>query len=331
MINYGTIGTSWITEAFIQGSQMVNGLKLTAVHSRNYDKGKAFAEKYNANHIFTDYEEMAKSPFIDAVYIASPNFLHYEQSKCFLQNGKHVICEKPITINPCKLEELQKLANEKNLIYMEAIMMLHLPQRKILKEALKKIGNIFSARFDFSQLSSKYQALINGENPNIFNPEYATGCLMDLGIYCVYPALDLFGEPEKIINTAQFISTGADGLNNAIFIYPDKQINISCSKLCESSLGSEIMGDSGTIKIRSISKLTEIKIIKNDKTEEFLVGDIEKAVLMSGEAKSFYNYITDFESYKDEYFKCQKITLSVNKSLKVMREQAGIIFNIKEG
>ncbi len=328
MVRYGVIGTSWITESFIQGTQTFDGLKLTAVYSRNTEKGKAFAEKYGAEFVFTDLTEMAQSDKIDAAYIASPNAFHYEQSKLFLENGKHIICEKPITVEPEELIKLQALAEKNNLIYMEAIMMLHLPQRKSIKKALEKIGKITSARFDFSQFSSKYKALQKGEIPNIFNPKMATGCLMDLGIYCIYPALDFFGEPQEILNTATFLHTGADSVDNSVFIYPDKQVNISCSKVGQSHLGSEIMGDKGTITISSISKLTDSELILHTGEKEILVGDIEKHILMSYEAKSFYNYITDFENYKNEYHENNKLTLKVSEIMKKMRENAKISFDI---
>ena len=277
--------------------------------------------------VFTDCQKMSECDEIDAVYIASPNALHYEQSKLFLQKGKHVICEKPITVEPGELLELQSLAEEKGLIYMEAIMMLHLPQRKLLHEAVGRIGKVTSARFDFSQLSSKYPAFLAGNLPNIFNPSLATGCLMDLGIYCVYPAVDLFGEPEEIITKAGFLSSGADGFDNSILVYPDKQVNISCSKIGQSFIGSEILGDQGTLFIRSISQLTNITFINRDGREEKLVGSIEKSKLMSGEAKSFYHYITFPETYKMEYQENNRLTLLVNRMLKQMRQQAGIRFS----
>lgn len=83
---------------------------------------------------------------------------------------------------------------------------------------------------------------------------------MDLGIYCIYPAVDLFGEPREIATKAGFLSSGADGFDNSIFIYPDKQVSISCSKIGQSAIGSEIMGDQGTLLIRSISQLTNIPL-----------------------------------------------------------------------
>lgn len=327
MVRYGTIGTGWITDAFIKGGEMVEGLELAAVYSREQEKGDQFAHEHGAPLVFTDYKKMAECDDIDAVYIASPNALHYEQSKLFLQHGKHVICEKPIAVEPEELMELQSLAEEKNLIYMEAIMMLHLPQRKILHEAVGRLGKVTTARFDFSQLSSKYPAFLAGNVPNIFNPQLATGCLMDLGIYCIYPAVDLFGEPREIATKAGFLSSGADGFDNSIFIYPDKQVSISCSKIGQSAIGSEIMGDQGTLLIRSISQLTNITFIGRDGKEEKLVGGIEKSKLMSGEAQSFYRYITFPETYKAEYRENNRLTLLVNRMLKQMRQQAGIVFS----
>ena len=76
-------------------------------------------------------------------------------------------------------------------------MFLHLPQRKILEEALSQIGTVSLAKIDFCQRSSKLDAYLNGELPNIFNPALETGALMDLGVYCLYPALALFGKPES--------------------------------------------------------------------------------------------------------------------------------------
>ncbi|MCQ2483966.1 MAG: Gfo/Idh/MocA family oxidoreductase [Clostridia bacterium] len=323
MLKFGVIGSGWIAEEFIKGTQLVVGMEFSAMYSRTYEKGKAFSVKYADVPIFTDLNKFAKSD-IDAVYIASPNSLHYSQSKLMLENGKHVLCEKPITNSPDEFVELSELAKSKNLIYTEAIMMLHLPAKNELKNALKKIGKISSAHFDFSQLSSKYPALKRGENPNIFNPEMKTGCLRDLGIYCFYPAVEYFGIPERVTATAGFVETGADGWGTAILDYADKQVTLTYSKLGQSYLGSQILGDEGTITIESISKLCNINIHYKDGSSEKIFGEIPKHELMSYEAKSFYNYIKNFDEFKEEYFENNSKILAVSKLMSEVKKQSQI-------
>ena len=324
MVKFAVIGTGWIAEEFVKGTELVDGLKFSAVYSRSKEKGKAFAEPFGGAEVFDDINALAKSD-VDAVYIASPNSLHYEQSRLMLQNGKHVICEKPITVEPEEFEELRALAQEKGLVYMEAIMYMHLPARKTLKKAFENLGEITTAHFDFSQLSSKYPALKRGELPNIFNPKFATGCLMDLGIYCVYPALDLFGEPKKITSTAGFLSTGADGYGTTVFDYENKQVTLTFSKVGQSRFGSQIFGDNGTISTPSISKLVNVSYFDNDGNETALTPDTEKHVLMSYEAQSFYNYITNPET-RQELESINDLTLAVSKAMKIIREKTGIKF-----
>jgi predicted dehydrogenase len=94
MINIGVIGTSWITADFIKSCSFVPKLKVNAIYSRNIYTAQKFGAKNNIQNYFDDLEKMAQSDLIDCVYIASPNSLHFEQSKLFLLNKKHVLCEK---------------------------------------------------------------------------------------------------------------------------------------------------------------------------------------------------------------------------------------------
>ncbi len=320
-MNYAIIGTGWIAKAFADGMKISTGIMPRAVYSRTEEKGREFAMSVGAKEVFADLDKMAKSDAIDAVYIASPNAFHYSQSKLFLEHGKHVICEKPITVEPEEFEELFLLARSKKLVYMEAIMMMHFPNRIVIENALRRIGKITTARIDFSQLSSKYPALKRGELPNIFNPLLATGSLMDLGVYNVYFALYYFGKPEKITSTALMLETGADGAGTAVFHYPDKQITLTYSKLGQSRTGTEIYGDEGTIFVESISKLVNIKLIGNDGTEELISGDTEKEKVMSFEALDFVRFISHYEENKEEYFACSELALEVSRTMKKIREQ----------
>ncbi len=312
MVKYGVIGSGWIAEEFVKGAMTVEGMEFAAMYSRTREKGEEFAAKFGGAPVYTDLEDFAKSD-IDAVYIASPNVFHYEQSKLMLQNGKHVLCEKPITITPNEFCELFDLAKSKNLIYTEAIMMMHSPLKDRVKNALEKIGKITTAHFDFSQLSSKYEALKRGENPNIFNPEMKTGCLRDLGIYCYYPALEFFGLPEKISASAGFAETGADSYGTAVLDYPDKQVTLTYSKIGQSYGVSQIFGDKGTVTLDSISKLTGVNIHFANGDFEEVCGEVEKHILMAYEAKNFRDFILDFENNKQKYFDINQRIFEVNR------------------
>jgi predicted dehydrogenase len=323
-IKYATIGTSWITEAFITGTQLKKSMKLNAVFSRDAEKARKFGLKFGCDTIFNDIQELAAYEGIDAVYIASPNSLHYSQSKLFLQNGKHVLCEKPITVTPAEYEELTELADKNKLIYLEALMIAHHPEREKIKQALEKIGNITTARLDFSQLSSRYQSMLEGKTPNVFNPAMAGGCLMDMGVYCVFPAVDWFGIPDKIFTFAGKVSSGVDGYLNSLFIYSDKQVDISLSKLGQSVLGCEILGDAGTITIGFIVEMRDVFLVKRDGKKETVIRNYSRSELMSSEAESFCSYISHFNTSEKEYRHVQNQTLKVLRVLDQIKGLARI-------
>ncbi|HBL41169.1 MAG TPA: oxidoreductase [Ruminococcaceae bacterium] len=325
-MKYAVIGTSWITEEFIQGAQLIEGMELIGVCSRSYSKGKALAEKFGAPRVFIDLHDLARNADVEGVYIASPNSLHYEQSKKMLQADKHVLCEKPITVTPAQLKELQSLAKEHERVYMEAIMYMHHPVRPQLKSSLRALGNITTAQFDFSQLSSKYPAYKRGENPNIFNPAFATGCLMDLGIYCIYPALDLFGVPNNIISHAGFLESGADGYGTTVFEYDSMMLTMTWSKLAQGFGGSQILGDGGTVRIGSISQLNDITYCKKDAEPIRVVQDMEKYVIMSHEAKAFQNFAEHPEEFAEAYEEASRMSLAVSKVMEQIRSLSGIRF-----
>ena len=263
MIRLGIIGTSLITEQFLESALLTEKYKVCAIYSSTYERGKTFGEKYNCQNVFTSLEEMAQSDLIDAVYIASPNKFHGEQSKVFLMNNKHVLCEKPITTSAEEYLSLKNLADEKKLVYMEAIMPIFTDEREIIKSAIKEISPISLARIDFSQRSSKLDKFLSGEYFTVFDKTLHGGALMDLGVYCVYGAVDLFGEPEDIIPHADFYNgDGVDLSGNVILKYKDFSVALTYSKQGQSTLGSEIIGQNGTIKIDSISMYSGIHLLK---------------------------------------------------------------------
>ena len=324
-MKYAIIGTSWITQAFIDSANTLKDFTLGGVYSRSLSHAVEFASKNNCDYAYDDLTTLAKSG-VDAVYIASPNSLHYEQARLFLTHGKHVICEKPAAVWPDQLRELHDLARENGFVFMEAIMMLHQPHLGTVRESLKKLGKIGLARFDFSQYSSRYTAYLGGDLPNIFNPEFAAGCIMDLGIYVVYPALYLFGRPKEIVTRASLLSSGVDAGFTSLFVYEDKQVVLTASKAAESRIGSEILGDRGTMTIGTLFQLSDIGITYLDGKKEPITGGVPRLTLMANEARDFVRYIKRPQESAHELGAAQQLSLDVLETLTEMRRQAGVVF-----
>ena len=326
MLKFATIGTSWITDEYIHGAKDSGLWELAAVYSRNALRGEEYAAKHSAKLVFTDLEKLAACQEIDAVYIASPNALHYSHCKLLLEHGKHVICEKPLCAQAHKVRELTELAAHKQLVFMEAIMFLHQPQRKALEDALGKIGRITMAKLDFCQRSSKLDRYLAGELPNIFNPELETGAFMDLGVYCVYPALFLFGKPESFQVSVNRMKSGADGSGILSLRDPDKLVSLTYSKLGQAGADSDFQGTEGTVAVKSISQLNGITLRRKDGTVEEVHGSDEKYKLMGWEAKDFYRYITQPEESREEYARCVELSILVSEFMEEVRRQAGLVF-----
>lgn len=322
-MRFATVGTSWITESFIASGRLLDNFELYAVYSRSADKAVAFARKNCAAKAYSDYSEMLSDKNIDAVYIASPNSCHFEHSLAAVRAGKHVICEKPAVVTSEQLEKLINEAEKNGVVFMEAIKSLHADALPLLKNAVGECGIVRTATIDFSQLSSKYKALKNGETPNIFNPQLCTGGLMDLGVYNIYVAVELFGEPEKIISHCDFLDTGADHSGTVIFIYPDKTVTLTYSKTGQSFAPSQIFGDEGTVTFASCSKLTDIKLYKGGQAVE-IYPKTDENVVMSMEMRDFMRFVINGRDA--EYYNCIEMSKTVCRLIEEIRKQNNFKF-----
>ena len=290
MVKFGIIGTSCISDKFVEALKSIKSCEVSAVYSRSVEKGDRFATKHDIKTIYLSLEEMAESSNIDAVYIASPNGLHPSQAIKLLKNKKHVICEKAIASTVKELDEMIQVARENNMVLMEAMRPTLNPNFKIIKDNLKKIGPIRGILASYCQYSSRYDNLKNGELTNIFDPKLSGGALYDIGVYPLYFTIAMFGIPEDYIGSNYLVSSGADGYGNIILKYSDKIASISYSKITDSKIPSEIQGEKGSIIIEKISTVKGIKIVYRDGKEEKREIDIDKNDMVY-EATEFINLI----------------------------------------
>lgn len=323
MIKYATIGTSFIAEQFVTGANATGRLQLGAVYSRKNDTGVAFAKKFDCNTVYTSLEELACDANIQAVYVASPNSCHAEQTEFLLNAGKHIICEKPITTSAAEYKRLKTLADQKGLIYIEAMIPLYNTSRSRIKSAIGEIGNIAMAKIDYCQRSSRYDRFVSGEHVNIFDMSLFAGTLMDLGVYCVYAAIDLFGVPNNIKASASFLGNGADGSGVAIFEYDNFSASLTYSKTGQSIAPTEIVGDSGSVIMETAVYYQDAYLVKQgNKTPLF--DNVSKETLMGYEAMALCDFIEGKQL--NEYELNSRICADVHTCMDKIKQEANIIY-----
>ncbi|WP_429971357.1 Gfo/Idh/MocA family protein [Fructilactobacillus sp. Tb1] len=268
MIKLGTIGTNWITQRMIEAAFATGKYELGAAYSRHENTGNEFANQNGGAKVYTNLANFMASDEFDTAYIASPNVFHFEQVMLALKNNKNVIVEKPAFMNPMQTQQvLDELKLHPNLRLFEAARNVHMPAFKAVQQALKKATNIAGADFVFSQYSSRYDLVLAGETPNVFNFAFAGGALADLGIYPLYDAVALFGKPVKQMYYPTMIATGADGKGTALLNYDKFDITLNFSKISNSKHHSEIYAGRNIIAIDNGGEFTEAKLISPEQTE----------------------------------------------------------------
>ena len=322
-IRFGLIGTSKITEEFLKAGATVDEFKLIAVYSRKKETADEFSQKHGAQYTFTDLEEMAKSDLIDAVYIASPNAFHCTQTKIFLKNKKHVFCEKPIASNSNEVKEMIELAKKNNVLLMEGIKTTLLPNFQRIKDNIHKIGKIRRYFASYCQYSSRYDKLKEGIVLNAFKPELSNGAIMDIGIYCIYPMVCLFGEPKEININAQMLESGVDGQGTGMFKYDDMDGIVMYSKISNSYLPSEIQGEEGSIIIDNIHNMGNITINYRNGNREVISAEQEEES-MSAELREFISLINN--NMLESKINTHNNSLITSRIMEEMRRQIGLVY-----
>lgn len=323
MVRFGIVGTGRITTEFLKSAAFAEEFKLSAVYSRTKERAAEFAALYNAEAVFTDLEAMARSGLIDAVYIASPNSCHAEQAILFLNNGIHVLCEKPMASNPAEIKRMSEAARKKDVLLMEAMMTSFLPNFKVIGQNLYKLGKIRRAAFNYCQYSSRYDPYLRGEKVNTFDPRFSNGSLMDIGVYCVYPAVRFFGLPKAVKASAVKLDSGVDGSGSLIMEYGTFEAAVMHSKITNSYVPSEIQGEKGSMLIDRISQPTDVQIRYRNGESERLTVKQDKTV-MYYEIKEFIQLINSGKT--ESTVNPHKLSTDVSAVIEAVRKQTGILY-----
>lgn len=326
MINLGIIGTNWITKQFVNAGEETDSFKLAHVYSRTESKAQAFIDDLSKSNISisTDLEQFFSSNDFDAVYIASPNRLHFKQAKMAIEHGKNVILEKPSASNIREFTILDQLAHQKGVYIIEAARHIHEP---IFKKVQEYVDNnreqLTGATISYMKYSSKFDDFLAGKKPNVFTTDFSGGALYDLGVYTVYDAVVLFGQPEEVKYQPEFLEGGIDGSGSLTLKYKNFDVNIIVGKTKNSYLPTEIYFGKKTLLLDNGGDITKVSEA-DAKKEVKEIPTTKSDNPMDSEAIEFARIIN--ENDKAAYDKLFEYARKVNRILEQARMSAGLVF-----
>ncbi|EGT0692835.1 Gfo/Idh/MocA family oxidoreductase [Clostridium perfringens] len=316
-LKWGILGPGSIARDFAQALNRVNG-EVYAVASRNKERAEKFARENNVKKAYGSYDEIIKDKDIDVVYIATPHSNHYEYIIKSLNNNKHVLCEKAITVNERELEEALKIAREKNLVLEEAMTLFHMPlYEKVIKKINKEdLGKVNMVQVSFGSFK-EYD-----ENNRFFNLDLAGGALLDIGTYALsFARYFLSSMPEEILSTVKKAKTGVDEESGIILKTKEDEIaTISLAFRSKMPKRGIVSCDNGFITIDNFPRA-------NKATINYLDGAVE--VIECGEEEKALDYEVIF---MEERIKENKesnsidLTYDVTKIMNKVRKDWGILY-----
>ncbi|MGU8186709.1 Gfo/Idh/MocA family protein [Clostridium perfringens] len=316
-LKWGILGPGSIARDFAQALNRVNG-EVYAVASRNKERAEKFARENNVKKAYGSYDEIIKDKDIDVVYIATPHSNHYEYIIKSLNNNKHVLCEKAITVNERELEEALKIAREKNLVLEEAMTLFHMPlYEKVIKKINKEdLGKVNMVQVSFGSFK-EYD-----ENNRFFNLDLAGGALLDIGTYALsFARYFLSSMPEEILSTVKKAKTGVDEESGIILKTKEDEIaTISLAFRSKMPKRGIVSCDNGFITIDNFPRA-------NKATINYLDGAVE--VIECGEEEKALDYEVIF---MEERIKENKesnsidLTYDVTKIMNKVRKDWGIVY-----
>lgn len=243
---WGILATGNIAASMAEALQEVDDAELLAVASRTQASAETFGTEWGIPRRYDSYEDLADDPDIEIIYIATPHSLHAENISLCLNADKHVLCEKPMTLNAAESTECIALARSKNLFLMEAVWMRFFPAIRQLKRWITEgmIGKVHLVQADFC-LHVPFDPA-----HRLYNPELGGGALLDLGIYPLSLTTYLHGFPDEIEGIAEVGSTGVDELNAITLSYPCRLIaQLASSMRVDKPHEATVLGSLGTIKV----------------------------------------------------------------------------------
>lgn len=329
-MNFGIIGAGNIANTMATTLTQMSEPTCYAIASRSMEKAEAFREKYGMEKAYDSYEDLAKDPDVDVIYIATPHSFHYEQAKMCLENGKHVLLEKAFCANASQTKKLIEISESKGLFLGEAMWTRFMPLAKKLREMLDEgvIGEVMymTANLNFPMMHKE----------RLVKAELAGGALLDVGIYPLTAASLVMGDNIKDIKaTALLNEENMDLVGQYILTFKEGGIAYLNSGMCfESDGNAVVIGTNGSIVMEGVNFIRGLRVFdKNHNEKEYIsFKDIDKYPYKNGEQITGYEYeiLACINAIKKGHTECPKMshkeTLFMMETMDEIRKQMGVIF-----
>ncbi len=310
-----------ISNLFAEGLTSLDRAQVFAVGSRSQKTADEFAQKWRVEKAYPSYQALYADPDVDVIYIGTPHNFHFENVRDALNAGKHVLCEKPLTLNAREARELVELARSNKLFFMDAMWNRFQPwyvvARKLIAEG--RLGELYHFKAD---LSFRFEV---GPEHRIFNPKLGGGALLDLGVYPLALASLFFGKPDRVTSSTHLHETGVDDQVAILLDYANgATAELGCSSRFRSKNNATLHGSGGFLEIHGMiirpEKLTLYETGKNPEVFETPYEsngyqyEAEAVMDMLGEGKLEHPLMP-----LDE-------TLQIMETMDTIRAEAGIIY-----
>ena len=300
--NWASLGTGVIANELAQALEALGG-KLYSVANRTYDKGVAFAEKYGIEKVYKEIDQVFEDPEVDIIYISTPHNTHINYLRKALAAGKHVLCEKSITLNSEELAEAIQLAEENHVKLAEAMTIFHMPIYRKLSEIVEsgKLGPLKVIQMNFG--SYKEYDMTN----RFFNRNLAGGALLDIGVYALsFVRWFMTSQPTEMVSQVKLAPTGVDEQAGILLTNAEGEMaTVTLSLHAKQPKRGTIAYDKGYIELyeyprgqKAVITYTEdgsqeiIKAGETAKALQYEVLDMEAAVAGENDY-SYLNYSRD--------------------------------------
>ena len=259
MIRMAILGAGTIAHKMATTIMNMPSVEAYAVAAREKTRATAFAEKYSISKAYGSYEQMLADEDVDLVYVAVPHSHHYKYMKMCLKAGKHVLCEKPFTVNAQQAIKILELSKEKELFVAEAMWTRYMPSRKIIDDIITSgiIGDVKALNANIG-----YQLT---EVKRIWDVNLAGGALLDVGCYLISFARMVFQKEISEIKATAISNNGVDAIDNICLIFEDSAMaSMQCSVVTAQNRNGTIFGTKGYIEVKNINNPESIEVFNSE-------------------------------------------------------------------